>query len=58
MKLLLKLYRGLMTREEDMFDNLTNHNLLDDMTLDYTIYKLNHRGYSDWYIWKIWIKGW
>lgn len=60
MKLLVKLYRGLKTRtSSDIdFEVLTNPNLIDDMWLDYTIYKLNHRGYSDWYIWKIWLKGW
>ena len=47
-----------MSDLEKKLDGLTNHNLLEDMTLDYTIYKLNHRGYSDWYIWKIWLKGW
>ena len=41
-----------------MFDNLTNDRLIDDMWLDWTIYKLDHRMYSDDYVWKIWLKGW
>lgn len=59
LKMSRKLCLGLMTKDPEIdLDNLTNINLIDDMCLDYTIYKLNHRGYSDWYIWKIWLKGW
>ena len=47
---------SLITDEE--WDSLTNPTLLEDMSFDYMVYRFNHRGYSDWYIWKIWLKGW
>jgi len=39
-----------------MFDNLTNNNLLDDMLLDYQIFKLNWYWESEEYIWKRWVR--
>ena len=42
---------------ESKLDDLTNHQLLTDMELDWTIFKLKHRQYPNVaYLWNRWVR--